>query len=201
MIDRRTAATVAAVALLPSVAAAHGYIPGADPWSQIIAGALVPVTDPALLLALLPLGLTLGIWSTEGLPRVWPALAAGLVAGAAAAPLAGLSIAFAAILTGLATALLGAAALAWPFWLMAVVSAGTGLVTGMAALEGHAFGTLPMTLHLGIVGGALVTVAVPFALVAATRDLVPAPWLTIGWRVASSWLAAISLMLAALRFA
>lgn len=201
MIDGRAVATLAAVALLPTVAAAHGFTPGADPWSQIMTGALVPVTDPALLLALLPLGLTLGIWSTEGLPRVWPALAAGLVAGAATAPLAGLSIAFAAILTGLATALMGAAALAWPVWVMAVVSAATGLFTGMAALEGHAFGTQPMTLHLGIIGGALVTVAVPFAIVASTRDLVPAPWLTIGWRVGSSWIAAIALMLAALRFA
>jgi hypothetical protein len=34
--------------------------------------------------------------------------------------------------------------------------------------------------------GALVTVAAPFVLVvASTRDLVPAPWLTIGWRVGS----------------
>lgn len=196
---QRTVAALAAV--LPTAAAAHGFTPGADPWSQIIAGALVPLSDPALLLALLPLGLTLGIWSTEGLPRLWPALAAGLVTGAATAPLAGLSIAFTAILTGLATALMGAAALAWPFWLMAAVCAAGGLVTGIAMLEGHPFGSLPITLYFGMIGGALLTVAAPFALVATTRTLVPAPWLTIGWRVASSWLAAIALMLAALRFA
>jgi hypothetical protein len=199
MIRRRAAALAAA--LLPTAAAANAFTPGADPWSQIISGALVPLSDPALLLALLPLGLTLGIWSTDGLPRLWPALAAGLVAGAAAAPLAGLSIAFTAILTGLATALMGAAALAWPFWLMAAVAAATGLVAGMTMLEGHAFGSLPMTLYLGMIGGALLAVAAPFALTATTRRLIPAPWLTIGWRVAASWLAAIALMLAALRFA
>jgi hypothetical protein len=197
---RHAAASVAA-AILPTAAAAHSFAPGADPWSQILAGALVPLSDPALLLALLPLGLTLGIWSTEGLRRLWPALAAGLVAGAAAAPLAGLSIAFTAILTGLATALMGAAALAWPFWLMAAVSTATGFVAGMTMLEGHAFGSLPMTFYLGMIGGALLAVAVPFALTATTRRLIPAPWLTIGWRVAASWLAAIALMLAALRFA
>jgi hypothetical protein len=200
MIRRPAAATLAA-ATLPTAAAAHSFAPGPDPWSQIISGALVPLSDPALLLALLPLGLTLGIWSTEGLPRLWPVLAAGLVTGAAAGPLAGLSIAFTAILTGLATALMGAAALAWPFWLMAAVAAATGLVTGMTMLEGHPFGSLPTTLYLGMIGGALLTVAIPFVLTATTRTVIPAPWLTIGRRVASSWLAAIALMLAALRFA
>jgi hypothetical protein len=197
----RHAAAILAAATLPTATAAHAFAPGPDPWSQIIAGALVPLSDPALLLALLPLGLTLGIWSAEGLPRLWPALAAGLVTGAAAAPLASLSIAFTAILAGLATALMGAAALAWPFWLMAAVAAAVGLVAGMTMLEGHPFGSLPMTLYLGMIGGALLTVAIPFALVATTRTVVAAPWLTIGWRVASSWLAAIALMLAALRFA
>ena len=67
--------------------------------------------------------------------------------------------------------------------------------------EGHAFGSLPITLYFGMIGGALLTVAIPFALVATTRTVVAAPWLTIGWRVGSSWLAAIALMLAALRFA
>lgn len=196
----RTAAVLAAAAL-PASAAAHGVRPGADPWSQIVAGALVPISDPALLLALLPLGLTLGIWNADGLPRLWPALAAGLVAGAAAAPLAGLSIAFAAILMGLGTALMGAAALAWPFWLMAAVTAATGLVAGMAALEGHALGGVPITLYLGMIGGAFLAVAIPFALTAVSRTLIPVPWISIGWRVASSWLAAIALMLAALRFA
>ena len=198
---RRAAAAALAAAAGPSPAAAHVFDPGADLWGQILSAALVPPSDPALLLALLPLGLTLGIWRTDGLSRVWPALAVGLAAGAAAAPLAGLSIAFTAILTGLAVALLGAAALAWPTWLMAAVSAATGLVAGMTALEGHAPGALPVTIYLGILMGALVTVAAPFLLVSATRDLVPAPWLTIGWRVAASWLAAIALMLAALRFA
>jgi hypothetical protein len=56
MIDGRAVATLAAVALLPTVAAAHGFTPGADPWSQIMTGALVPLKDPALLLALLPSG-------------------------------------------------------------------------------------------------------------------------------------------------
>lgn len=197
----RSAAAALAAAALPIAAGAHSFAPGPDPWIQILAGALVPLSDPALLLALLPLGVTLGIWSTEGLPRLWPALAAGLVGGAAAAPLAGLSIAFTAILSGLVAALMGAAALTWPFWLMAAVAAAVGLVTGMTMLEGHPFGSLPMTLYFGMIGGALLTVAVPFALTATTRTLVPAPWLTIGWRVASSWLAAIALMLAALRFA
>jgi hypothetical protein len=198
---RRRAAAALAVAAAPSGAQAHAFDPGADPWGRILEAALVPLSDPALLLALLPLGVTLGLWRADGLDRVWPALLAGLAAGVLAAPLAGLSIAVTAVLAGLAVALMGAANLPWPAWLMAGASAATGLVAGMAALEGHAPGALPVTIHLGVVLGALVAVALPFAAVARSRALVRAPWLTIGWRAASSWLAAIALMLAALRFA
>ena len=197
---RRRAAAFAAAALA-SPARAHSFDPGADPWGQIIGAALVPLSDPALLLVLLPLGVTLGIWRTDGLPRVWPALAGGLAAGAVAAPLAGLWIAFAAVLTGLASALLGAAARDWPLWFMAAAAAATGLVAGMAALEGHPAGGLPATIYLGILSGALLAVAAPFLIVATSRDVIGAPWLTIGWRAVSSWLAAIALLVAALRFA
>ena len=162
---------------------------------------MVALSDPVLLLALLPLGLALGIWRTDGLPRVWPALAAGLIAGAAAAPLAGLTIALAAILTGLAVAMMGVAALRWPVWLMAAAAASTGLVSGMAAFEGHAFGELPAPIALGILSGALLVAVVPAGVVSFTRDALGAPWVTLAWRVGASWLAAIALMLAALRVA
>jgi len=198
---KKRKALVLTAAVLPSPAAAHGFAPGANPWSQILAGASVPFAEPAILLALLPLGLALGIWRADGLPRLWTALAAGLAAGVVAAPLAGLSIAFAAILAGLATALMGAAALAWPTWLMGAATAGTGLVVAMTALEGHAPGSLPATVHIGMFMGAGVAVGLPFALVALSRGPGTAPWLLIGWRVLASWLAAIALMLAALRFA
>ena len=194
---RTAAAALAAVLAAP--VHAHGFAPGANPWSQILSGALLPLSDPALLLALLPLGLTLGLWRRDGLQRLWPAFAAGLGAGLLAAPFAGLSIAFTAVLTGLVVALLGVAGLSWPNWLMAAATAATGLVAAMAAFSGHAAGSIPATAALGILGGAALAVGLPFALVTASRDLTP--WLTIGWRVAASWLAATALLLAALRFA
>lgn len=187
--------------LLPVGAHAHAFDTGAGAFAQVVEGAGVPLRDPALLLALLPLGLTLGIWRTDGLPRIWPALVAGLVAGAAAAPLAGIGIAFAAILTGLAVALLGVLARDWPVWLMAAAAAGVGLVAGMTALEGHAFGGLPVAIYAGVLGGALLVVAVPSGLVSFTRTEFPAWWITLGWRIAASWTGAVALMLAALRFA
>jgi hypothetical protein len=196
---RRAAAALAAV--LPAPALAHGFVPGADPWSQILGGALIPLSDPALLLALLPLGLTLGLWRRDAIARLWPAFAAGLGAGLLAAPLAGLSIAFVAVLTGLATALLGVAGLSWPNWLMTAATGATGLVAAMVAFSGHAAGSIPATGALGILGGAAVAVALPFLLVTASRDIITAPWLGIGWRIAASWLAATAILLAALRFA
>jgi hypothetical protein len=196
---RRAAAALAAV--LPAPALAHAFVPGIDPWSQILAGARVPVSDPALLLALLPLGLTLGLWRRDAIARLWPAFAAGLGAGLLAAPFAGLSIAFVAVLTGLATALLGVAGLSWPNWLMTAAAGATGLVASMAAFSGHAAGSIPATGALGILGGAALAVGLPFALVRASRELTAAPWLGIGWRIAASWLAATATLLVALRFA
>ena len=198
MTARRAAVLGAA---FPTPALAHGFVPGADPWSQILAGALVPLSDPALVLALLPLGLTLGLWRRDGLARLWPALAAGLGAGMIAAPLAGLSIAFAAVLAGLAAALMGVANLSWPTWLMAGATAAVGVVAAMAAFASHAPGTIPATGAIGILAGAALAVSVPFLAVAATHDATAAPWPIIGWRIAASWLAATALMVAALRFA
>ena len=197
----RRAAPVLAGVILPTDAAAHAFDAGADAYRQIIEGAFVPLADPVLLLALLPLGLALGIWRTDGLSRLWPALAVGLVAGAAAAPFAGVSVAPAAILAGLALALMGAAALRWPVWLMATAATATGLVSGMAAFEGHAFGEIPAPVALGTLAGALLVAVVAAGLVSFTRDATAAPWVTLAWRIAASWLAAIALMLAALRLA
>ena len=196
---RRAAAALPAAC--PAPALAHGFVPGADPWSQILGGALVPLSDPALLLALLPLGLTLGLWRRDAIARLWPAFAAGLGAGLLAAPSAGPAIAFVAVLTGLATALLGVAGLSWPKWLMATVTGATGIVVSMAAFSGHATGSIPATGALGILGGAALAVVIPFLVVTASRDIVTAPWLGIGWRIAASWLAATAILLAALRFA
>jgi hypothetical protein len=71
----------------------------------------------------------------------------------------------------------------------------------MTAFEGHAFGSLPVTIYLGVfLGGMLVTV-VPAGLVSFTREEIRRAWVTIGWRVAASWIGAITMMLAALRFA
>ena len=197
----RPSAAAALVAACPAPALAHGFVPGADPWSQMLSGALVPFSDPALLLALLPLGVTLGLWRRDAIARLWPAFAAGAGAGILAAPIAGLSIAFVAVLTGLATALLGVVGLSWPNWLMTAATGATGLVAAMAAFSGHAAGSLPAPGALGILGGAAIAVGLPFAVVSASRELTAAPWLGIVWRIAASWLAATAILFAALRFA
>lgn len=197
---RRVAAGGAGL-LAAGPANAHAFDTGADTYAQVLEGMGVPLSDPVILLALLPLGIALGIWRVDGVPQVWPALVAGLVAGAAAAPLAGLWIAFAAILAGLVAAVMGVAAFAWPFWVMAAVSAGVGLVAAMAALEGHALGSLPLSIYLGVILGALLVAVVPAGLVSFTREEVRRTWVTIGWRVVASWIGAVTMMLAALRFA
>ena len=196
---RRIAAAVTAV-FSAEPALAHAFNAGADGFAQFVEGASVPLVDPAIFLALLPLGITLGIWRVDGVARVWPAFLAGIVAGLVIAPMAGIWIAFVAILTGFVVAVMGVAALVWPVWLMTAVSAVVPVVAMMTALEGHPHGSLPLPVYFGVMVGVTLVAVVPSGLVAFTREANDKAWVTSGWRVAASWVGAITMMLAALRF-
>ena len=73
----------------------------------------------------------------------------------------------------------------------------TGGVSALAAFEGHALFELPLGVHAGLLLGANVAFAVVAAVVSASLDRWRRDWLRVGWRIAASWLAAISALVLA----
>ena len=155
----------------------------------------MPSSAPAVALCLVPLGLLLGSWRVDGLPAVWPALLLGLAAGIACGPLAAPWVPLVALVAGVLCA--GATALALlprgraP---LAVATLIVGLLAGMASLEGHAWGEVPVATLAGILFGANLAVALPAALVSASIERWDRAWTRIGWRIASSWSGAIAVL-------
>jgi len=193
----RRAAVAAALALLPQDASAHAFSSGRDLYAQFIEGAGVPLVTPAIILALLPLGLLAGLWRRDGMVQVWPWFIAGLLAGGLAAPLAGPDVVVAAMGVGVVCAVLAALGPDLPRLTVAALAALAGGLAAAVAREGHGFGELPLLIYAGIFLGAHLVTVVPAAAVSATLDRWPAAWLRIGWRVVASWSGAIGLMLLA----
>lgn len=188
-----------ALSFSASRAAAHAFQTGAESYAAFLEGVRVPLNDPLILLALVATGLMIGLWARDGMPRVWLGLLAGLIAGLALAPLAPQGVGLVALALAVVAAVLAAAAQRWPFALMLLLVTATGAATGLTALEGHGWGELPLTIALGVFFGVNMALVVPAGLVAFSSDLIKADWLRIGWRVAASWVGAISVMLAALQ--
>ena len=197
---RRWIGAAAVVGLGPGPAAAHGPIDGIE---GFYVGFLHPVSTPPQLLALLALGLLLvhgwpdraGRW----LGAFVGALAVGMAAGQAGldpAPLPPVLLAVA-----VAVAALAALAPAAPGWTRLVAAAATGLLVGVVSTPdpGPMRATL-ITLAGSFVGANLATV---YATGAAgwLRERFPRPWVHIGQRVLSAWVAAIAALMLAFAFA
>lgn len=179
-------------------AAAHSPIPGIG---AFYSGALHPVIAPALLIALLALGLLLGQCASGAIVRVRSALAAY-----AAAFVAGLLLQawvgeldtdrlllFLGALAG------GAVAAAWALppglrlSLAVLVGLATGLASAPSGVEGRAYTTM-------LVGTVMGSCLLP-AWVTAVVTLPQPAWTKIAVRVLGSWLAAAALLVLSLSFA
>ncbi len=190
----------AVIGLGPGPAAAHSPIEGIE---GFYVGFLHPVSTPSQLLALLALGLLLvhgwpdraGRW----LGAFVGALAVGMAAGQAGLDPAPLP----PVLLGVAVAVAALAALApaAPGWTRLVAAAATGLLVGVVSTPdpGPMRATL-ITLAGSFVGANLATV---YATGAAgwLRERFPRPWVHIGQRVLSAWVAAIAALMLAFAFA
>lgn len=197
----RGRAAALAAAALPAPAFAHSFEAGAGLYDQFVEGTAVPLSDPALLLCLLPLGLLAGLWRADGMVAIWPALLTGQVAGVLLAPFVAPWIATVAVALGAASAVLAALKPGLPRAVPTALALATGLVASMLSFEGHGLGELPVMIHAGLLFGAVLAVAIPAGLVSATTERWPADWLRIGWRVVSSWSGAVALMFLAFQLA
>ncbi|WP_172300225.1 hypothetical protein [Pseudoruegeria sp. HB172150] len=191
---RATTALTLAIALRPDTGAAHAFQAGSGLYTQFLEGLTVTLTYPAILLCLLPMGLLAGVWRSGGLLSVWHWFIAAQVVGIFLAPLVPPEIYLATLSLGIVTAVLAALYPQPPRTVVITLAALTGLVATCAAFEGHALLEPPIAARAGVILGANLALSVAAALPDSTLERWPYPWLRIGWRIAASWLAAITVM-------
>ncbi|MBN2907407.1 MAG: hypothetical protein JXJ18_11920 [Rhodobacteraceae bacterium] len=194
---RRAAALIALMAA-PGMARAHAFSAGSESYGAFLEGAAVPLNDPDILICLAATGIALGIWRARGLPQVWPGLIVGLVTGLVLAPLAPVWIGLAALGIGLLAAVAGMAALRWPHGVILALTTGAGALAGLASLQGHDWGELPLAIYLGVFFGAHLALVLPAGLIEASRQRIARDWVMIGWRVLAAWTGAVAMLLGAL---
>lgn len=192
-------ACVAALALpcLAVEASAHAFQDGVVFYDQFLEGAGVVIGYPGILLPLLSLGLLVSLWDPDGMLRVWPVFAAGQIAGIPAAALAGPGVADLCLALGILTAGLAARLGRHGRAEVMGLAALSGALALAVSLEGHGLFELSVFIHLGLLLGVNLVVAVSAGLTRTVLDLVERPWMRIGWRVAASWLAAVQILLLA----
>ena len=183
--------------LWPWAAMAHAFGAGSGAYDLFLAGAAVPLSTPAVLFCLVPLGLFVSLWREDGMVRIWPGFLAGLIGGAFIAPFVGPGISIAALMFGIVCALAGAISPNIPEPVAIGFGALGGVLSALVSLEGHGLLELPLLIYAGIVFGSILAVVMSAGLVSATLQQWPHQWLRIGWRILISWSGALGILLVA----
>ncbi|MDF0602968.1 hypothetical protein P1J78_19670 [Psychromarinibacter sp. C21-152] len=196
---RRAAAAgvLLTLALRPDPGAAHAFQEGGGVYDRFVEGVSVALSAPSVILCLLPMGVLIGLWRRDGLPAVWPWFLGGQAAGLFAAAAVPPTVALASLGAGAVTGALAALRPDPPAPAPHVLAALTGLLSAAASFQGHGLFALSPGIHAGLLLGANLALAAAAGLAAATLQRWPRPWLTIGWRIAASWLAAVALLVLA----
>ena len=200
-IQRRSAAALSAaiaLALTAIPAAAHDFGRNSDLYAGFVEGGGVVLSDIALLLAMAAAGCLASIWDREGMPKIWLALAAGILAGFVI-PLALFTLpALASLGATILLGLLAAAAPPLPLSAARAILFIAGLALTVGTLGGHEAGSVPIGAYIGIFFTLNAGVAVAAALVTLARRHFNERVTLIAARALSSWLVAIAVMLLAL---
>lgn len=183
---RRRAALPLLLAATP--AAAHDLPAG-------LGQGLAAVPGP-MLLPLLSLGLMAAVARRRAVAL---AAALGLLIGPFLAPFVGIDADLIAVGAGLACALLAASGLPLAGAGHVLLATATGALTGAAFTGGHGGWLVPPLGLLGLLLGALLSLALPLLFAAPLRARWPGP-ARVALRVAASWLAAIGILALALTF-
>lgn len=173
---------------------AHDFGTEGGAYDRFIEGAGTVFGELPVMLAVVALGLLVTLWQTDGLPRVWPAFAAGVLAGTGT----GFSIAANPVATGFATAiavgLLAAASPRMRLRTAAIVAFIGGFMTAFAMVTGHEIGSVPWAALLGIVIALNFVLAASAGLASLTVTRLAGTWSRIALRALASWLVAIAVM-------
>lgn len=183
-----------ALAMVPSLAGAHGDIKGLG---SFYAGALHPFLVPAHLVALLGLGLLVGqrglAFGRYPMLALLLALLTGLVASGS---VAGFDLERPVLGGAALCALAVVAALPLPRWALFALAALIGAGIGLGSAPEGRFESARWSSLAGTGLGAFLAVIVVGALVDRLRP----SWARVGIRIAGSWLAASALLVLALSF-
>ncbi|MEM7251952.1 MAG: HupE/UreJ family protein [Pseudomonadota bacterium] len=195
----RSAATAVAAlgAAAPSVVFAHAPVEGVE---GFYVGIVHPLSTPDQLLALLGLGVMLGLRWPAGFGRIWAVFLLAMLAGVAWGQLSGLPLwaSTALLLVAIVTTTLAALL---PAGIQAASLALAGLVGGLiGVLSTPEPGPLPATIFTiaGSVVGANLALFYVSAGIGALRRKFDQPWFLIGVRVLAAWIGAVSIILIAL---
>ena len=184
-----------------SSARAHSFGDGGA-YDQFIQGLAVPWTAPSSLLLLLSTGAMIGIWPGGGIGRMLPFMATGTLSGLLAstllsAPMNPASVSWLLLATSIGTAGLATAAQPWPLWLAGVTTVvATGLCAGYPFMD-HAAGEVPSATMVGSLTGIFLCIILVNNVITLVCERWTQAWIVIGFRVASSWLCAIAILLLA----
>jgi hypothetical protein len=168
--------------------------------AAVLTGMVHTLAVPENLLALLGLGLVVGMGGAVAWRGTVPCYLAGLAGACILLLTATLPAVFwlFSLVLALWLGLIAAAALDLPPWLVGALAAAVGFTAGLDVVP---FGHVPaVTLALVVAGAAVLSAAIWLA-VAFAASRARAPWQRIGCRIAGSWLAAIAALLLALAFA
>lgn len=192
-------ALAAALSLLPAAARAHSAIPGAGDFYE---GLLHPLIVPAHVLVLLGLGLWLGQREAARAQRALPAFAVLLLLGLALSGFAAASeplprlLGPALLVLALAAGIAVAAAAHLPGLASAGLAAASALVLGLDS-PAEAEGLRAQAISLA---GTWIGVHLALLNVAGLTALAKRRWQRLGVRILGSWTAASALMVLALEF-
>lgn len=182
------------LALVPLNAGAHEFEIGGGAYDDFLSGGAAVLNDLPVLLALMSTGILVSLWNRQGLPLVWPAFLASVIAGfvlAGLVPVDPVPVLYgAAIITGL----LAVAAVRRTRPIMAGIVFGAGLMTGWGILAGHGWGELPPGVYAGLFALFNLVLAASAAFASALLTRLSSRWTEIALRALASWLTAIAIM-------
>lgn len=182
---------------MTSEAQAHAFTADQGHYALFVEGVALVVHTPDLCVAILSVGLWIGIWRLDGMPRIWPSLMVGAAAGLALASFVGN--------TGAA----GTYAISLGFGFFAIVDRpiAVGAMRIATALAGAAIASRALSLHgveglspmipLGLFAGLNVAVAMTAGIASLPQRHIAQTWPRIGMRVLASWLLAVTILMLA----
>lgn len=199
-IRRFRPAAVLVATLSPGVAEAHAFTAGQGAYALFVEGASLVFHTPGLCVAVLSLGLLIGLWKVDGMPLVWPSLLIGTAFGLALPflVLADATLALYVLALGLAT--LAILHLGYGVRTMRFVSALAGATIAYGAVSQHGLAGLPPMIVAGILTGLNLVVPMVAGLATLPQRWTAGAWPIVGLRIVASWLIALTMLMLSFAF-